>query len=144
MTTRRGRATLALSGQAAATVPLALAGHQRRLAVGDRVDVRVDGSWAEARLADVVVGAGFVLDRISRGRPGDELVARATRARTLPDTVGPGMALLVSGSTPACTRPTRASPSPGPATGSGRPRSPPAWPPSTATRSTPWPATAWA
>jgi len=101
VTARRGRATLALSGLAPARVPLALADRQRRLAVGDRVDVRVEGGWSQGRLADVVVGGGFVLDRISRGRPGEELVARATRARTLPDTVGPGMALLVSGLNPS-------------------------------------------
>ncbi|MBL8777040.1 MAG: methyltransferase domain-containing protein [Acidimicrobiales bacterium] len=60
--------------------------------------------WPEARLADVVVGAGFTLERIDTGggtkrRSGFRVIA--TRARTLPDTVGPGMRLLMCGLNPS-------------------------------------------
>jgi double-stranded uracil-DNA glycosylase len=55
--------------------------------------------WETDDLADVLVGAGF--DVTSVEPVGDEVVAWAARARTLPDTVGPDMRLLVCGLNPS-------------------------------------------
>lgn len=55
--------------------------------------------WTAQRLHDVVVGAGFHVDALDDA--GDWLTVRAVRARTLPDTVGPGMRLLVCGLNPS-------------------------------------------
>ena len=55
--------------------------------------------WTCDALRDVVVGAGFELHELDEG--GDWLVVHATRARTLPDTVGPGLRLLVCGLNPS-------------------------------------------
>ena len=55
--------------------------------------------WETDDLADVLVGAGF--DVTSVEPDGDEVVAWAVRARTLADTVGPGMRLLVCGLNPS-------------------------------------------
>lgn len=103
--------------------PLALADLHRATAVGAPIELllfegdvdlgpnetddfpgREFSKWPEARLADVVVGAGFTLERIDTGggtkrRAGLRVIA--TRARTLPDTVGPGMRLLVCGLNPS-------------------------------------------
>ena len=103
--------------------PLALADLHRAMAVGAPVELllfegdvdlapnetddfpgREFSKWPEARLADVVVGAGFTLERIDTGggtkrRSGFRVIA--TRARTLPDTVGAGMRLLVCGLNPS-------------------------------------------
>jgi TDG/mug DNA glycosylase family protein len=84
-------------------VPLALADLHRSLDVGDPVELVVsrgpDG-WSRATLDDVLVGGGFTVDRLVE--VGDSwLHATATRARTLPDTVGPGMRLLVCGLNPS-------------------------------------------
>ena len=103
--------------------PLALADLHRATAVGAPVELlafegdvdlapnetddfpgREFSKWPESRLADVVVGAGFTLERIDAGggttrRSGFRVVA--TRARTLPDTVGPGLRLLVCGLNPS-------------------------------------------
>jgi TDG/mug DNA glycosylase family protein len=62
--------------------------------------------WRPEQLRDLLVGAGFEVDELAvvamggnsaRGR----LVARARRARTLPDTVGAGTRLLVCGLNPS-------------------------------------------
>lgn len=108
----------------AADVPLALADLHRSLRVDATVDLSFFGGdregrslfegddfpgryfsqWPAARLADVVAGAGFgstALDEHSA--PGGEvsLTVVARRARTLPDTVGPDMRLLVCGLNPS-------------------------------------------
>lgn len=55
--------------------------------------------WEAGPLTDVLVGAGFAVEAL---RVEDEwIVAEATRARSLPDTVGPGMRLLVCGLNPS-------------------------------------------
>ncbi|MBV9041767.1 MAG: mismatch-specific DNA-glycosylase [Acidimicrobiia bacterium] len=69
-------------------LPVALARVHWSTAPGDVVDWELPSA---ARVDDVVVGAGF--ERI------DE--RRARRVRTLPDTVGPGMRLLVCGLNPS-------------------------------------------
>ena len=108
----------------AVEVPLALADLHRCLRVGapatltflggaregrtsaaeDDLPGRWFSTWTTDHLRDVVLGAGFELEDLEeRGdTPGDaELVVRAARARTLPDTVGTGMRLLVCGLNPS-------------------------------------------
>jgi TDG/mug DNA glycosylase family protein len=84
-------------------VPAALADLHRSLDVDDAVELEVTRSpasgWPGDRVVDVVTGAGFGLDELVER---DHTVAvRARRARTLPDTVGPGMRLLVCGLNPS-------------------------------------------
>jgi TDG/mug DNA glycosylase family protein len=99
-------------------LPLALADLHRTLRVGAPVELtmkrgdyqgsdlpgddfpgRFFACWQPAELTDVAVGAGFVVDDLEAD---DEwIVVKATRARTLPDTVGPGMRLLLSGLNPS-------------------------------------------
>ena len=59
--------------------------------------------WSRPLLDDVVTGAGFTITGIveAGGTHTGKLVVRATRARTLADTVGPGMRLLVCGLNPS-------------------------------------------
>ncbi|HKA84207.1 MAG TPA: mismatch-specific DNA-glycosylase [Acidimicrobiales bacterium] len=94
-------------------LPLALAELHRELPVGGVLDVAAcagDGLGPfgvdQDRLLDLLVGAGFeplepgpatAGPGAARGRP----VARARRARTLPDTVGPDMRLLICGLNPS-------------------------------------------
>ncbi|MGV3758207.1 MAG: uracil-DNA glycosylase family protein [Actinomycetota bacterium] len=104
-------------------VPAALAELHHALAVGAPVEATFFGghregravfadddfpgrwfsSWPRQRLADVVVGAGFHLDELeeSTGPDGSVLTVRATRIRSLPDTVGPDLRLLVCGLNPS-------------------------------------------
>lgn len=101
-----------------ARLPLALADLHRAMVVGGPLDVQVlagdyegtalpsddvggrffSASPPEA-LVDVLAGAGFDVSHVEV--EGDVVRARATRARTLADTVGPGMALLVCGLNPS-------------------------------------------
>jgi len=71
----------------------------------DRVDHGVKGRffapWTPERLVDVIVGAGFEIDTGSVVVSGDEVRLAAIRSRTLADTVGPGMRLLMCGSNPS-------------------------------------------
>jgi TDG/mug DNA glycosylase family protein len=105
-------------------LPAALADLQRALQVGspfdiqvlqgefegtglpdDRVGGRFFAAWELPQLVDVVTGAGFDVasTEASAGGPGHHGVVRlrAHRARTLADTVGPGMRLLVCGLNPS-------------------------------------------
>ncbi len=87
-----------------AGLPLELARLHWRSAPGDSLVVRVaaggeEPAWEPDALADVIVGGGFGLERLD-GR-GGRLVATATRIRSLPDTVGPAMRLLVCGLNPS-------------------------------------------
>jgi TDG/mug DNA glycosylase family protein len=70
---------------------------------GDDLPGRWFSTWSEDRLRDVVVGAGFSLDElaVTESVDGVGYTVRATRARTLPDTVGPDMRLLVCGLNPS-------------------------------------------
>jgi TDG/mug DNA glycosylase family protein len=72
---------------------------------GDDFPGRYFTLWERAALADVMVGAGFELARMDEGPAGrggvHRLVVRARRARTLPDTVGPAMQVLVCGLNPS-------------------------------------------
>lgn len=68
----------------------------------DELPGRRFSAWRPDHLRDVVVGAGFDVEDLSV-EPGrvDHLVVRARRLRTLADTVGPGMRLLVCGINPS-------------------------------------------
>jgi TDG/mug DNA glycosylase family protein len=66
---------------------------------GDEFPGRFFAEWEPGPLRDVLAGAGFVVeDDHSEGR---WLRYWARRVRTLPDTVGPGMRLLVCGLNPS-------------------------------------------
>lgn len=98
-------------------VPLALADLHRSMSVGAALHVQVTSDrnqenaddrfpgrhfswWPVERFRDVIVGAGF--EPISVVDDGEEWIdVEATRARTLADTVGPGMRLLVVGLNPS-------------------------------------------
>lgn len=105
-------------------LPLALADLHRATALGGRLDLvvfegqgegtwrsdrdddlpgRTFWSWPRERLLDVVRGAGFTDVRLrTAGRSSTvELQVTATRGRTLPDTVGPHMRVLVCGLNPS-------------------------------------------
>ena len=101
----------------AAAVPMALAELHRAVALGGRVHIRVTSDrlqenadekfpgrhfewWPVGRFRDVVEGAGFEITAFDDD--GEEwLDVAATRARMLPDTVGPGMRLLLVGLNPS-------------------------------------------
>lgn len=105
-------------------VPLALADLHRTLAVDAPVELTFFGghtegrevfpdddlpgrwfsTWSDERLLDVLIGAGFTVDEVERreretGEVG--FTIRGRRARTLPDTVGPHLRLLVCGLNPS-------------------------------------------
>jgi len=65
----------------------------------DDVGGRFFAAWTPERLLDVLVGAGFAVENVQLD--GDVVRGRARRARSLPDTVGPGMGLLVVGLNPS-------------------------------------------
>jgi TDG/mug DNA glycosylase family protein len=81
-------------------LPLALAGLHRSTAVGARVRIRVVGGWELVHVQRVVEGAGFSFDGVTPSRS-TRLDVGATRLRTLPDTVGPGMRVLLVGLNPS-------------------------------------------
>ncbi len=68
---------------------------------GDPVPGRYFAGWSPERLVAVVEGAGFLVDRSSVEVEDDELRLSAISARTLADTVAPGMRLLVCGINPS-------------------------------------------
>jgi len=106
-----------------AEVPAALAELHHALALGAPVEATFFGgdregrgvfpdddlpgrwfsTWSRQRLADVVIGAGFHLDELEQatGPDGVGFTVRATRVRSLPDTVGAGLRLLVCGLNPS-------------------------------------------
>jgi double-stranded uracil-DNA glycosylase len=107
---------------ARADVPLALADLHRSLVVGAPFELVVfagdleqgvlDGDdfagrrfseWTETHLRDLVVGAGFDIESLVHepAKRQGEWRLTATRARTLADTVGAGMRLLVVGLNPS-------------------------------------------
>jgi double-stranded uracil-DNA glycosylase len=67
----------------------------------DTIGGRFFAGWSPERLAEVVGGAGFDIVPGSLVVDGDEVRLSAARARTLADTVGAGMRLLVCGVNPA-------------------------------------------
>jgi double-stranded uracil-DNA glycosylase len=111
---------------AATSLPGALGEIQRVLSIGGQLELtmfghggpgdseaRVTGAdddfpgrlftlWREDALRDLLVGAGFDIEALTVA-PGDwpRIEVRAVRARSLADTVGPGMRLLVCGLNPS-------------------------------------------
>jgi len=66
---------------------------------GDDFPGRFFAEWQPEPLRDVVAGAGFIVDDVDLEE--EWIRVRARRGRTLPDTVGPGMRLLVCGLNPS-------------------------------------------
>lgn len=63
---------------------------------------RFFAGWQPEPLRDVLIGAGFVVDELTVETERREwLHVRCTRARTLPDFVGPGLRVLVVGLNPS-------------------------------------------
>ena len=79
-------------------LPLALAELHRALPVGARVTASFPDTGPDGVLVDAFVGAGFDEVTVSADRP---RIVDAVRARTLPDTVGPDMRVLVVGLNPS-------------------------------------------
>ena len=79
-------------------LPLALARVHAALPVGGSLTASF-GGWEPDPLRDVIEGGGFAVESVTptRGR----LRAKATRARTLPDFVAPGLRLFVVGLNPS-------------------------------------------
>jgi TDG/mug DNA glycosylase family protein len=89
-------------------LPLALAELHRALPVGGVLHLAVcpddkhdPSAMDDDQLRDLLVGAGFELDRLGVVRAPGGFVVRARRVRTLPDTVGPAMRLLACGLNPS-------------------------------------------
>ena len=88
------------AGLAPAEVPLALARLHRATPVGAPVRMTVGpGDWTRQRLVDVLVGGGCADVHVHAS--GGRWHGRGTRARTLADTVGAEMQLLVCGLNPS-------------------------------------------
>lgn len=68
-------------------------------AVADGAKHRLFSAWTEAELLDLAHGAGFVDVTVTRDSP--TLTVTGVRARTLADTVGPGLRLLLVGLNPS-------------------------------------------
>jgi TDG/mug DNA glycosylase family protein len=88
----------ALAVGAPATISV-LAGETSGAWPDDDFPGRWFAAWTPDRLRDVFVGAGFGVESIDVS--GSWLTAHVVRARTLPDTVGAGMRLLVCGLNPS-------------------------------------------
>ncbi|HKF92253.1 MAG TPA: mismatch-specific DNA-glycosylase, partial [Acidimicrobiia bacterium] len=84
-------------------LPMTLARLHRDMAVGSPLALDLDRGDHEAgrvdRVRDVVLGAGFAVDELAIEARSIRVSAR--RERTLADTVGPGMLLLVCGLNPS-------------------------------------------
>lgn len=106
----------------AGALPLALARLQRTMGVGARLELtmfsgapsfrsdddlpgRLFECWDADELIDVLTGAGFSVTDVEVGEAGHSglapLLVSAVRARTLADTVAPGMRLLCCGLNPS-------------------------------------------
>ncbi|HXQ60212.1 MAG TPA: uracil-DNA glycosylase family protein [Acidimicrobiales bacterium] len=84
---------------AAVDIQVLTGGYEGRDLPDDDIGGRFFASWEPDRLADVVVGAGFGVTDLCVD--GDVVRVRAVRTRTLADTVGPGMRLLMVGLNPS-------------------------------------------
>jgi TDG/mug DNA glycosylase family protein len=113
-TTRLPLSLRELHGAARVGAPVAmlmLAGDGDGPLPDDDFPGRMFAQWPPERLADVLVGAGFEVQECAVGAEDDRtgshqtgsrwIGVRMTRARTLADTVAPGMRLLVCGLNPS-------------------------------------------
>lgn len=99
---RREVAFDGLTADGWAGVPAALAHLQLELPVGAAVRCSVGDGYPAATApppADLVAGAGFVVESARRGR--SRWLVDARRDRTLPDFIGRGMRMLVCGLNPS-------------------------------------------
>ncbi|HVE94804.1 MAG TPA: mismatch-specific DNA-glycosylase [Acidimicrobiales bacterium] len=90
------------SAKASTTLPIALARLHHDTRVGDQLRIVVTAvpkAWSEDRVALVVRGGGFDIGDVAIVRDRTEVVA--TRARTLADTAGRGMRMLIIGLNPS-------------------------------------------
>jgi len=84
----------------ATALPIALWRVQRSRPVGASFDLEITG-WRPDALVDVVTGGGFTVLPDTLVARGDTVRLRVVRERTLADTVGEGMRLLVCGVNPS-------------------------------------------
>jgi TDG/mug DNA glycosylase family protein len=75
------------------------AGEGRDLYEGDDFPGRFFSRWEPPRMLDVVIGAGFAIENDQQAD--DAIAVSATRARTLPDYVGPALRVLLCGLNPS-------------------------------------------
>lgn len=73
--------------------------HDDLATVADGTKHRLFSAWSERELVDLAHGAGFTDVSVTRDSPA--LILRAVRARTLADTVAPGLRLLMVGLNPS-------------------------------------------
>jgi TDG/mug DNA glycosylase family protein len=89
----------------ATTLPLRLADLHVSLRPGDLVTCRLeptpDDGWCRQRALDLMIGAGFSPDQAGPVSRSVATVVDATRIHSLPDTVAPGMRLLIVGLNPS-------------------------------------------
>jgi TDG/mug DNA glycosylase family protein len=95
-----------LTHLAPTALPLALADVHRSLEVGAEVEILLPDdhapTWSRDQIPDLLCGAGFGPSDTAPTRRGSSAgVEAVTRLRTLPDTVGPDMRLLVVGLNPS-------------------------------------------
>jgi TDG/mug DNA glycosylase family protein len=84
-----------------AGLPLRLAELHHRLDVGERVDVEISSPDLDSRMTEsLATGAGFEVIEARRNNA-TSVDAVLERQRTLPDTVGPDMKLLICGLNPS-------------------------------------------
>jgi len=91
-------------GRSALHLPAVLARLHREMTVGEERAVCLAPSpsraWTKERARDLVIGAGFELLGSCRWNQG-AVMARIRRIRSLPDSVGPGMQVLIVGLNPS-------------------------------------------
>ena len=75
-------------------------GHRDGCHADDDLAGRFFARWSADRVHDVLVGAGFAVEDIT-GEASGNVIVRATRARTLADSVGPAMRMLICGLNPS-------------------------------------------
>ncbi|MEC9328470.1 MAG: hypothetical protein VX749_01325, partial [Pseudomonadota bacterium] len=91
-------------GRPVTELPLLLADLHLSLPVAEEVNLKLvpnaDPGWTRQRALDLVVGAGFTIAGPIRAG-GHGFVVSARRILSLPDTVAPGMRLLIVGLNPS-------------------------------------------
>jgi TDG/mug DNA glycosylase family protein len=93
---------LAFDAPAHLVLHAAAAGEESGELADDDFPGRWFAAWERDALVDVLVGAGFTIESCAVDAENPFWIeARIRRARTLPDTVGPGMRILVCGLNPS-------------------------------------------